>query len=130
VSRLLTPLIIAYAFYLVTTGVYSPGGAFGGGVVVGVAACLGLVAEETRERVVLYSKWARLGRSLGLWLIIGIAFASLILAGSFLDMRMVVGPGRILSSPLVVVFAFGAGLVVGGEMVVALHEMLQEEVSS
>ncbi len=124
VSRFLAPLIFVYALYLVILGTASPGGAFGGGVVVGVVACLAVVAEETGGRLAFNVKWAALGRTLGFAAIIITASLSLPLVGTFLDTAMITRAGTILGSPLLVVLAFAAGMVVGGEMMMALVEML------
>lgn len=130
VSSLLTPLIFAYAVYLVVMGIYSPGGAFAGGVVVGVVACLGLVAREAEGRITLDARWAYRGRGLGFGLILLFGLLTLLLSGSFLNTGMVLGTGVIARSPLVVALAFATGMVVGGEMVIAVAGMLETEVES
>ena len=130
VSRLLTPLFFAYAIYLVIMGVYSPGGAFGGGVVIGVLACLGIVAREAEDALTLDPKWAYRGRNLGLALIILLGSLTLLLKGGFLDTGALLGIGVIFRSPAVVALAFATGMVVGGEMVIAVLRMLETEVIS
>jgi multisubunit Na+/H+ antiporter MnhB subunit len=127
VSRFLTPLIFIYAIYLVVTGIISPGGTFGGGVVVGVAACLGVVVEEGGGRLVIGIRWANSGRNLGFVVVIVVALIGLLLTGSFLDTGISTGFGGILGSPMVIILSFAAGLIVGGEMVIALVEMLEVE---
>ncbi len=130
VSRLLTPLFFAYAMYLVVTGVYSPGGAFGGGVVIGVVACLGIVAQEHEGGLVLDSGWAHSGRNLGFALILLAGTVTLLVSGSFLGTGALLGAGMITGSPIVVSLAFATGMVVGGEMVIAVVRMLETEVVS
>ncbi len=127
VSRLLTPLILVYASYLIIMESSSPGGAFGGGVVFSVAACLVVVAEETGERFASNLKWVNKGRSLGLGIIIIVASLSLLLMGRFLDTRIIIWKGTILVSPLFVTLGFGVGIVVGIQIVIALGEMLDME---
>ena len=127
VSRFLGPLIFVYALYLITTGVYSPGGAFGGGVVVGVAACLAVVAEETREVPAFDARWAYRGRTLGFLLILLTAALTLGAGGIFFQTSLLGGAGVLLRSPMIVVLALSTGIVVGGEMVIALVIMLSRE---
>lgn len=124
VSRFLAPLFFVYGLYLIIMGVLSPGGAFGGGVVFGVAACLTLVAEETREGPAYNLKSVRMGRTLGFAMIIVTASISLMVMGRFLDTRMIVGEGTILGSPLLVALGFAAGIVVGSEVIIAFEEMI------
>jgi multisubunit Na+/H+ antiporter MnhB subunit len=127
VSRFLTPLIFVYALYLVVTGISSPGGTFGGGVVVGVAACLGVVAEEGGGRLVIGSSWALKGRNLGLGIVIIVACLGLLWAGNMFDTGLKTGLGGILGTPMIIVLSFAAGLIVGSEMVIVLVEMLEME---
>jgi multisubunit Na+/H+ antiporter MnhB subunit len=119
-------LIFIYAIYLVITGISSPGGTFGGGVVVGVAACLGVVAEEGGRKLVIGTKWAHRGRNLGFVLVIAVALIGLLLIGNFLDTGLSTGFDGLLGLPMVIILSFAAGLIVGGEMVIALVEMLEE----
>lgn len=126
VSRFLTPLIVIYAFYLIVTGISSPGGTFGGGVVVGVAACLVVVAEEGGGRLVLGIKWAPRGRNLGFATVIAVACLSLVWTGHLLSTGMTTNFVGILKSPMIMVLSFAAGLIVGSEMVIALVEMLEQ----
>jgi len=126
VSRALTPLILIYGFYLVITGVVSPGGAFGGGVVVGVVACLSVASEEGIKGFPFDLRSLRRTRSLGLGAILLICAAGFVLGGGFLEMGIVIGKGM-FSNPFLVILGFGVGSVVGSEMVIALGEMLREE---
>lgn len=127
VSRFLTPLIFAYALYLVITGVSSPGGAFGGGVVVGVAACLAVVGEEGKRRPALKLGSAVLSRDLGFGLIILASVATIATSGIIFDTGSLRAGNALLGSPLIVLLAFAAGMIVGGEMVIALATMLSRE---
>jgi multicomponent Na+:H+ antiporter subunit B len=127
VSRFLTPLIFVYALYLVVTGISSPGGTFGGGVVVGVAACLGVVAEEGGGRLIIGIRWALRSRNLGFASVIVVACFGLLWTGNFLDTGLSTGLGGILQSPMVIILSFAAGLIVGSEMVIAFVEMLERE---
>jgi hypothetical protein len=123
-------LIFVYALYLVITGISSPGGTFGGGVVIGVAACLGVVAEEGGGRLVIGTRWALRGRNLGFAVVIGIACFGLAYSGQLLDTGLTTDLGDILGTPVIVVLSFAAGLIVGCEMVIALVDMLGMEEKS
>jgi hypothetical protein len=120
-------LIFIYAIYLVITGITSPGGTFGGGVVVGVAACLGVVAEEGGGRFDIGIRWANRGRNLGFVDVTAVALVGILLTGNFLDTGLTTGFGGIMRMPMVIFLSFAAGLIVGGEMVIALVEMLEVE---
>jgi len=124
VCKLLSPLIMVYACYLVVTGVQSPGGAFAGGVVAGVAVCLMIVAEEKGIGFFTRVRWVVSVRNLAFGLLTAASCVTLAVTGRFLETAMLAGAGTLLASPGLVFLGLVIGALVGSEMIIALGEML------
>jgi len=124
IARFVSVPMLVYSCYLILTGVSSPGGAFGGGVVVGIAASLSLAAEE-KERVQFDHERLHAIRLVGFGGIVLASAASVFLAGGFLGSANL-GGGGLFSNPFFVVLGFGVGALVGGEMVIVAAELLEE----
>ena len=83
VVRLLTPLMVLFAFYLVWKGSSLAGGAFQGGAVLGGACVLMLVSELPWIKNIP-SRHLRIGLLAGPFVFLGTAILCLILEGTFL----------------------------------------------
>ena len=125
VSRLLAPLFVVYAANLIVTQATAPGGAFAGGVVVGVTAFLIIVGEEMRNVITRFTSWIEAGRAAGFGLVILASLLGVIFGGTFLSTGSWIG----FDSSLLNLFGFAAGIVVGCEIVLAFDQMMRIEVT-
>jgi multicomponent Na+:H+ antiporter subunit B len=93
-ARLLVPLILLFAFYVLFHGDLGAGGGFQAGVIVAAAFCLhGLVFGRDALLAALPETWVRAGASVGI-LIYGVVGAvCMINGGAFLDYDFLFGPG-------------------------------------
>lgn len=115
VSRLLVGLILLYGAYIVLHGHLSPGGGFGGGVVLALGLLAVLLAYGREETL----KWLRLGRLKDLeraspLLFVLVGMAGMAAGGAFL--ANVLSKGRLfalLSSGLILPLNIVIGLKVG-----------------
>jgi len=123
IARFVSVPMLVYSCCLILTGVSSPGGAFGGGVVVGIAASLSLAAKE--ERLQFDHERLHAIRLLGFGGIVLASAASVFLPGGFLGSADL-GGGGLFSNPFFVVLGFGVGALVGSEMVIVAAEFLEE----
>jgi multisubunit Na+/H+ antiporter MnhB subunit len=125
VSRFLVPIFFVYGLYLIITGSFSPGGAFGGGIALGVAVFLIILAREENESWIFDLRWVHTSFALGFSLIIFAASLSLLLGGSFLDIKIVVGVGKLIKFPLILLFEVGTGIIVSCGCIIIFGEMLK-----
>jgi multicomponent Na+:H+ antiporter subunit B len=127
VSRLLVGLIFLYGTYIILHGHLSPGGGFGGGVVLALGLLAILLAygrEETR-------KWLRLGLLRNLehaspLLFLGIGFLGLAMGSAFL--ANVLSKGRLfalLSSGIILPLNVVIGLKVGLSLFLVILAMAE-----
>jgi multisubunit Na+/H+ antiporter MnhB subunit len=84
VVRLLTPLMVLFAFYLVWQGSHLAGGAFQGGAVLG-AACVLMLVSELPWLKNTPSRSLRVGLLIGPVVFLGVAILCIILQGTLLD---------------------------------------------
>lgn len=84
VVRLLSPLMVLFAFYLVWQGSHLAGGAFQGGAVLGAACVLMLVSELPWLRNTP-SRLLRIGLLIGPLVFLGAAILCIVLQGTLLD---------------------------------------------
>ncbi len=91
----------------------------------GAAGFLITLAREEDESWVFDLKWVRISLVLGLGMIISASSLSLLLGGGFLDTKIIVGVGKLIRFPLILLFEVGTGLVVGCGSIIILVEMLK-----
>lgn len=86
VTRIMTPLIVVFALYVVFHGHYSPGGGFQGGALVAGAVLLArVVLGRSRSRSMFPLGVGRVLGAVGLAVFVGIGFVALLQGGSFLQ---------------------------------------------
>jgi multisubunit Na+/H+ antiporter MnhB subunit len=130
--RLLTPLMVLVAGYLLWAGAHAPGGAFQGGAVMGAAGVLLLLTDvriSWRHR-----EWPlRLGLVLGLSVFLAVAVESILVSGRLLEYPRDAAGGLIMLVESAATVSIGitlAALFAGGrprETKSALPEQPEEE---
>jgi len=83
--RLLAPMVLLFAVYVVAHGHYGPGGGFQGGVIAAIALLLVQLVRGGRTRWALGARASLALAGAGLALYAGIGFLALAFGGSFLD---------------------------------------------
>ncbi len=125
-SLLLFPLLLLFGVYIFVHGHLTPGGGFQGGVVIASAVLLLLLADPQRKISHSVLGWIE---SLSGILFAGIGIAGLVLAGGFLDNRILpLGiPGELFSAGAIPVIYSLVGLKVGSELANILDALRKEE---
>lgn len=82
--RLLAPLMMLIAGYLLWAGSHAPGGAFQAGAVLGAGAVLVLLADLPLSKW-FHGRWFRAALMLGFLLFLGVGFQAMAMGGHFLE---------------------------------------------
>jgi len=86
VSKLLIPMIVVFALYVQFHGDFGPGGGFQAGVVTAVAVILyALIFGLDAAKAAVPPSVAQAGAALGVFIFVGVGFATLFLGANFLD---------------------------------------------
>jgi multicomponent Na+:H+ antiporter subunit B len=125
-SILLFPLLLLFGVYIFVHGHLGPGGGFQGGVVIASAVLLLLLADPQRKISHGLLTWIE---SLSGLFFAGIGIAGLVLAGGFLDNRILpLGiPGELFSAGAIPLIYSLVGLKVGSELAGILDALRKEE---
>jgi multicomponent Na+:H+ antiporter subunit B len=125
-SLLLFPLLLLFGVYIFVHGHLGPGGGFQGGVVIASAVLLLLLADPQRKISHGLLTWIE---SLSGLFFAGIGIAGLVLAGGFLDNRILpLGiPGELFSAGAIPLIYSLVGLKVGSELAGILDALRKEE---
>ena len=127
-SQLLTPMILLLGVYVFANGHLTPGGGFQGGAILASATLLLLLAEPLKR--LSHRLIAGLEALSGL-LFVGIALLGLVLAGGFLDNRILpLGTlGNLFSAGTIPLISALIGLKVGAEFSSILASLSEAEES-
>lgn len=127
-SQLLTPMILLLGVYVFANGHLTPGGGFQGGAILASATLLLLLAEPLKR--LSHRLIAGLEALSGL-LFVGIALLGLVLAGGFLDNRILpLGTlGNLFSAGAIPLISALIGLKVGAEFSSILASLSEAEES-
>jgi multicomponent Na+:H+ antiporter subunit B len=125
VSRWVVLFIFAYAACLVLTGHTSPGGAFAGGVAIGLLvplffAAFGLQVAERR----ISTSTAHLGRIGGLLGFLTLGAIALVLGRGFLENFLPKVSGHLTMAGIIILLMISIGILVGYEISLILYYML------
>ena len=125
VSRGIAPFVFVYSIYLILTGHTSPGGAFAGGVTIGLLIVLWYSAFELpiAERRLSCSV-AHVGRILGLLGFLTIGAIALLLGKGFLENFLPKIAGHLTMSGVIILFALSIGILVGCEVALIFYYLL------
>ena len=127
VSRWMILPIFAYAACLILTGHTSPGGAFAGGVAIGLLVPLLYVGFDISTAARTISPSAAHGGRIGalLWLLTlgGVGF---LLTGGFLENFTPRAAGQLTMAGMIILFAISIGILVGYEISLILYYMLDK----
>ncbi len=125
VSRWMVLPIFAYAACLVLTGHTSPGGAFAGGVTIGLLVPLFFAGFGISAATKLISPSTAHGGRIGalLWLL-ALGGIAAVLGGGFLNNFLPKVAGHLTMAGLIVLFAISIGILVGYEISLILYYML------
>ncbi len=125
-SLLLFPLLLLFGVYIFVHGHLTPGGGFQGGVVIASAVLLLLLADPQRKISHGLLTWIE---SLSGLFFAGIGIAGLVLAGGFLDNRILPPgiPGELFSAGAIPLIYSLVGLKVGSELAGILDALRKEE---
>jgi multicomponent Na+:H+ antiporter subunit B len=127
-SRLLTPLILLLGAYVFINGHLSPGGGFQGGAIIASAALLLLLTDPMRH---FSHRLIAVVESISGLAFIGIGVLGILLAGGFLDSRILPTGmlGSIFSAGAIPVIYSFVGLKVGAEFTSMLANLAETEKS-
>jgi len=122
VSRGIAPFIFVYAIYLILTGHTSPGGAFAGGVAIGLLIVLWYAAfnlSTAERRVSCFT--AHTGRILGLLGFLITGTIALLLGKGFLENFLPKVAGYLAMSGVIILLALSVGILVGCEIALIFY---------
>lgn len=127
-SRLLVPLILLFGAYVFVNGHLTPGGGFQGGAILASAALLLLLTDPLKR---FSHKLIAVVESISGLMFVGIGVLGLLLAGGFLDNRILpTGDfGTLFSAGVIPVIYSFVGLKVGAEFTSMLSNLAETEKS-
>ena len=119
-TRLIAGLIFLYGLYIVVHGHITPGGGFGGGVIIAGAFVLEVLARGLEEKTAKAEKLlASLEESAGLLLFCLIAFLGLVFGSTFFLNFLAPGTlAQLFSAGIIPLFNLAIGLEVGAALFV------------
>jgi multicomponent Na+:H+ antiporter subunit B len=131
-SLVLTPMIVAFGFYLVFHGQLTPGGGFQGGVVLAAGPVAVLLAGRYLSmRRIAPKRLVESADAIGAAGYVLVGLGGLLFAGTFLMNPLPLGQsGHILSSGMMPINSIAVGLEVSGAFLVTWTEFLDQTMIS
>ncbi len=129
VSKVVSPLIMVFALYVIFHGHYSPGGGFQGGTMLAAAIILMRITVGTHLGELQFPK--KLGTplgALGVLIYFGTGFLAMLFGGNFLDYKYLPIPGlapSMLRSYGILSVEIGVGLAVMAIMVSIYDDLIE-----
>ena len=118
ITRLIAGLIFLYGIYVVLHGHLTPGGGFGGGVIIAGAFVLLVLAEGSTEVATEMHKWrSTLGESMGIFIFWFLAMLG-IFGGTYFFLNVLAKgkPMHIFSAGIIPLCNIGIGIEVGAAL--------------
>lgn len=126
VSRLIFPFMFLFGIYIVLHGHLTPGGGFPGGVIIGSAVIMLILAYgyEQAQDVVSALK-AEVAESIGGLIIVGLGITGIIIGISFLEQVLPLGTvGNLFSAGNLPILNIGVGIKVAAGFIGIFYAMM------
>lgn len=128
ITKLLTPFILLFGFYVIMHGEISPGGGFQGGVILAAAFILySLVFGVHEGRRICSRRLSDILACMGVLIYAGVGVTTMLLGGKFLDYNLLnptdAAAGQALGITLVEI---GVGVTVTAVMITIFNELSEK----